>query len=192
MAKRVGKHVFGESHRTIRGGGWYGNKTLWRMVHDINRALVYADGFGRLHPSVTKGRFCIVDGIIAGEGMGPTGADPVACGVIVAGHNPVAVDVASTELIGFDHTRIPMLAEAFLEHSLPLVRFGVGDIRIASNDAAWSGSIETLRQANPFSFGAPLGWIDYVERTVSHPESHGVRAVSSTASASDRGVEGLR
>jgi uncharacterized protein (DUF362 family) len=171
MAKRVvGKRVFGKSHLTIRGGGWHGNKTLWRMVHDINRALVYADASGRLHPGVTKRRFCIVDGIVAGEGMGPTSADPIACGVVVAGQNPVAVDVVGAELIGFDHTRIPMLAEAFVDHSLPLIRFGADDIRIASNVATWCGGIESLRSANPFSFAAPLGWIDYIERSVSLAE----------------------
>ena len=38
LAKRLGKRIFGESHRTIRGGGWHGNDTLWHMAHDINRA----------------------------------------------------------------------------------------------------------------------------------------------------------
>ena len=191
MAKRVGKHLFGQSHLTIRGGGWHGNKTLWRMVHDINRALVYADGCGRLHQRVTKSRFCIVDGIVAGEGMGPTSADPIACGVIVAGHNPVAVDVVGAELIGFDHTRIPMLAEAFVKHSLPLVCFGVDDISIASNVATWCGGIENIREANPFSFAAPLGWVDYVERRPSLTQSRSVRTLSSSASISDP-VDGLR
>lgn len=164
IAKRVGKHVFGQSHETIRGGGWHGNRTLWRMVHDINRALIYGDATGRLDQRPTKKRFCIVDGIVAGEGMGPTSADPVPCGVIVAGASPVAVDIVGTELMGFDHARIPMLAEAFGEHSLALVRFGASDIRIASNVHAWSGDIPSLREANPFAFAAPLGWVNYIER----------------------------
>jgi len=161
------------------------------MVHDINRALLYGDASGRLHQDVTKRRFCIVDGIVAGEGMGPTGADPIACGVIVAGQNPVAVDVVGAELMGFDHTRIPMLAEAFVDHSLPLVRFGADAIAIASNVATWCGDLASLREANPFSFAAPLGWVDYIERSASLTEPPGGLALSSSMTTSDPAA-GLR
>jgi hypothetical protein len=164
LAKRIGKHLFGESHRTIRGGGWHGNDTLWRMVHDINRALLYADSEGRLHPQPAKQRFCVVDGIVAGEGMGPTSPDPRPCGVIVSGRNPVAVDVVGAELIGFDYLRIPQLAQAFCEHPLPLVSFGADEITVVSNTTEWSGGLTRLRDASPFAFAAPLGWVGHVER----------------------------
>jgi len=173
IAKRIGKHVFGQSHVTVRGGGWHGNTTLWRMVHVINRALLYADASGRLRREVTRQRFCIVDGIVAGEGMGPTCADPVASGVIIGGHNPVAVDVVGTELMGFDYDRVPMLAEAFASHRLPLIGFTVDDISITSNVPAWTGGIQGLRDANPFSFAPPLGWIDHLERSASSTGAHG-------------------
>jgi uncharacterized protein (DUF362 family) len=164
LAKRIGKHVFGASHRTIRGGGWHGNDTLWRMVHDINRALMYADSSGRLHQTPVRQRFCVVDGIVAGEGMGPTSPDPRPCGVVLSGRNAVAVDVIGAELMGFDYQRIPQLAHAFSEHPLPLAGFGADRIAITSNAAGWSGGLDALRDASPFAFTAPLGWGDYLER----------------------------
>ena len=164
VAKTVGKRVFGESHRTIRGGGWYGNNTLWRMVHDINRALMYGDVTGSVQSRPTKRRFCIVDGIVAGEGMGPTSPDPVACGVVLAGFNPVAVDLVGAELMGFDHTRIPQIIRSFDAHSLPLVSFDAADIEVASNVAEWCGQIADLRAMSPYAFAPPLGWNNYIER----------------------------
>ena len=164
IAKRMGKHVFGESHATVRGGGWHGNDTLWRMVLDINRALMYGDRQGSLQSALTKRRFCVVDGIVAGEGLGPVSADPATAGVILAGQNPVAVDIAGAELMGFDYRRIPMLANALLDHPLPLVEFGADDVRLVSNAADWSGTLEDLRRAQPFAFNAPLGWDHFLER----------------------------
>jgi uncharacterized protein (DUF362 family) len=164
FAKRLGRHVFGVSLKTIRGGGWHGNDTLWRMVHDINRALMYGDASGGLHQRPIKRRFCIVDGIIGGEGMGPTSPDPVSCGVVIAGQNPVAVDVVGAEVMGFNHLRIPQLAESFRDHSLPLIRFSADAIEIASNVAAWAGGLSDIRAASPFAFRAPLGWNGYMER----------------------------
>lgn len=166
VAKRVGKHLFGESIKTIRGGGWHGNDTLWRMVHDINRALIYGDVSGRLQRQPTKRRLCVVDGIVAGEGMGPTSPDPLPCGVIIAGHNPVAVDVVGAEIMGFDYSRIPQLAEAFKEHAFPLVCFKPEEITISTNVAECEGGLAALRAANPFAFAAPLGWNGYIERAI--------------------------
>jgi uncharacterized protein (DUF362 family) len=179
LAKRIGEHVFGASRSTIRGGGWHGNDTLWRMVHDINRALMYADSEGRLHEHPARQRFCIVDGIVAGEGMGPTSPDPLPCGVIVAGRNPVAVDVVGAELMGFDYRRIPQLAQAFCPHPLPLIGFGADEISVVSNAADWSGGLARLRDASPFAFAAPLGWVGHVERQLSAQQFGSQRLSSS-------------
>lgn len=164
VAKRVGKRVFGTTDATVRGGGWHGNDTIWRMVLDINRALQYGDLQGRLHEVPARNRFCVVDGIVAGEGTGPIYADARPSGVVVAGANPVAVDVACTELMGFDHATIPMLANALLPHALPLFPGTIADLRIESNLADLRGSLENLSAGSPFEFKAPLGWIGHMER----------------------------
>jgi uncharacterized protein (DUF362 family) len=164
LAKTVGKRMFGRSESTVRGGGWYGNDTLWRTVLDINRALSYADSVGRLHDTPTKRRLVVVDGIVAGEGMGPVFADPRPCGLVVAGYNPVAVDTVCVELMGFDFRRIPYLDQAFVLTTFPLVRFSPSEIRVVSNVSAWQGSLETIRNANPFEFTPPKGWMGRIER----------------------------
>jgi len=166
LAKRAGKHIFGPTHRTIRGGGWHGNRTLWRMALDINRALMYADSTGRLGERPTRRRFCVVDGIVAGEGMGPIYADAKAAGVIIAGRNPVAVDIVSAETMGFDHERIAMLAGALSLRDFSLADFDATGINVVSNVQEWNGGLEVIRRAEPFRFVVPIGWKGEIERTV--------------------------
>lgn len=48
----------------------------------------------------------IVDGIVAMEGNGPSGGDPRQVGVLLAGVNPVAVDVIAGELLGIPQKRL--------------------------------------------------------------------------------------
>ncbi len=165
LAKRVGRSIFGASHQTVRGGGWHGNDTLWRMVLDINRALQYADAQGQLHETPQRRRFCVVDGIVAGEGTGPVFADPRDAGVVLAGSCPAVVDTVGAELMGFDHTRIPMLAQAFVPHPLPLTSITPADIQVVSNMPRWCGSLEQMAASNPFRFASPLGWEHHIERS---------------------------
>ncbi len=165
VAKRAGRLVFGRSHETVRGGGWHGNDTLWRMVLDINRALQYADAAGDLHEWPQRRRFCVVDGIIAGEGTGPVFPDARRAGVIVAGPNPLIVDTVCAELMGFDSKRIPVLDRALRRHEMPLAPVGYDEIRVVSNEPQWSGAIDNMVAAAPFEFKAPLGWEGEMERT---------------------------
>jgi len=92
--------------------------------------------------------------------------------VIIGGHNPVAVEVVGTELMGFDQDRVPRLAEACAAHGLPLIGFTVDDISITSSVAAWAGGIQGLRDANSFPFAPPLGWIGHLERSASSVGAH--------------------
>jgi len=170
VAKSAGKYAFGKTGEVVRGGGWHGNDTLWRMVHDINRAMLYGDASGTLHRSPTKRRFVVIDGIVAGQGLGPVSATPIDCGVIIAGENAAAVDVVGAELMGFDYRNIPMLANAFKDHALPLAEFAAESITTTSNVPELCGGLDSIRRSMPFEFAAPLGWIDFVERRSSaHP-----------------------
>lgn len=60
--------------------------------------------------AASKPTFNVVDGILAMEGNGPTGGDPVSLGLVISGRNPFNVDCAAAKLIGWDN--IPMLDEA--------------------------------------------------------------------------------
>lgn len=143
-------------------GSWYGNDTAWRMTLDLNRILVYAGRDGRLHDEPQRAIFCLVDGIIAGEGEGPLEPTPRPVGLILAGRNPVAVDAVAARAIGFDPSRLPLLRHAFEGKVLPLIRIGAGDLEIFTDEPEWNGmSVD----APGFSlcFEPPAAWKGHVE-----------------------------
>jgi len=74
VAKRVGSKIFGDTNTVVRSGNWYGNDTAWRMVLDLNRALLHFDGEGKPRENPLR-YLSIIDGIIAGDGNGPMEAD---------------------------------------------------------------------------------------------------------------------
>jgi uncharacterized protein (DUF362 family)/Pyruvate/2-oxoacid:ferredoxin oxidoreductase delta subunit len=60
-----------------------------------------------------KPRLSIVDGVVAMEGNGPgTGGKPRPLGVLVAGADPVSVDVACCRIAGIDTASVPLLVAA--------------------------------------------------------------------------------
>ena len=97
----------------IRSGNWHGNRTTWRMCCDLNRCLYYSDA-GGLHldaPAPVRTVLTVIDGIVAGEGEGPLAPHDVPLGAILAGTDPVAVDLVAVRLMGFNERRIPKLWE---------------------------------------------------------------------------------
>jgi uncharacterized protein (DUF362 family) len=120
LARRRGHAVFADGP-TIRNGNWQGNDTCWRMALDLNRALLYADRNGTLRTAAQRKRyFCIIDGIIGGEGNGPTDPDPVFSNVLIAGGNPAEVDAVAARLMAFDIEHLPIVSRAFDAHALPI------------------------------------------------------------------------
>jgi uncharacterized protein (DUF362 family) len=162
IAKRLGKGLLGDSRHVIRQGNWHGNDTCWRMVHDINRCLLYANG-DNFPVFPAKRYLAIVDGIIGGEADGPAAPDPVASGVLVAGFNPVAVDVASAWIMGFDPARLPVIREAFRPSPLPLARFALDDVQLLSNRPGWNGKVVGLDSRQALVFKPHPGWEGHVE-----------------------------
>jgi hypothetical protein len=126
----------------VVNGDWEGNDTTWRMVLDLNTALRFADRQGRLQATPQRAWWSVVDGVIAGEGQGPLGTRPKACGVILGGPDPVAVDATAAWLMGFDPAQIRMVARA--------------DRRLGT----WDGATGVPSAAAPprFSFATPAHW----------------------------------
>ena len=167
LAKMVARPIWGHTKETIRSGNWHGNDTCWRMVHDINRCLIYSDD-DHFPTSAPKRFFAIVDGIIGGEGDGPAAPDAHPSGVLVAGFNPVAVDCTATRLMGFDPMRVAMLREAFAGSDLPLAGFDYSAIEVCSNVASWNRSLDSIQQRDCFEYGAHFAWrgtIEWRDRT---------------------------
>jgi hypothetical protein len=134
------------------------------MVIDLNRILLYADSNGTVHTAPVRRFFSLVDGIVGGEGNGPLDPTPRRSGVILAGFNPLAVDLACARVMGFNHRLIPMLHRALQSHRLPLARFAFEDARIASNEPSFDGPIAELR-GRLLAFEPHFGWRDHIEVT---------------------------
>jgi hypothetical protein len=127
----------------------------------VNRILSYADAGGRLHDKPVR-RFLSVGDGIGGEGNRPLDPKPHPAGVIFAGFNPLAVDLACARLMGFDHRRIPVLFRSLRPHPLPLASFGYEDLRVGSNDASFQGPLTEL--AGPLlAFEPHFGWKGHIE-----------------------------
>ncbi len=163
LAVRLGRIVFGDTSEVIRSGNWYGNDTIWRTVLDLNRVLFYFDGKGK-HRCQPRRYLTLVDGIVAGEGNGPSAPDRKEAGVLVAGLNPVAVDTVCATIMGFDYRKIPLLENAWHMDRYPLVEFRPENVACESNVPAWRGSWCDLLHARHLGFRPHFGWTGHIER----------------------------
>lgn len=135
---RVLQYGFGypKGYMTFGGGSWYGNDTVWRMVLDLNRLLLYYDAARQaVHPGRAPARFfTVLDGLVGGHRESPLAPTPYPSGVVMACGNAVAIDTVAAAYMGFDWRRIPQVARAFDAHRLPLTAFGPEDIRVVGLD----------------------------------------------------------
>jgi hypothetical protein len=157
-------------------GSWYGNDTLWRTVHDLNRILLFADAQGALSERPARRVLHVVDAIVAGEGEGPLEASPVRCGVLLGGGSSLSVDAVAATLMGFDLRRVPVIARGFDPHRLPLGPAGPGSLRIRVGER--EVPLDALRHHVGFCFRAAQGWRGHIEL----PEDSRPRLVESAAS----------
>lgn len=163
LVKRAGRAMFGSTDSVVRSGNWHGNDTTWRMVLDLNKAVLFFDAQGRIRERPLR-YLSIVDGIVGGDGNGPSAPDAVPAGLIVAGGNPVAVDTVCTALMGFDHRRIRMLEHAWRVERLPLAAFTSDEVLCRSNRPQWEGKIECLEATPAHRFRPHFGWAGYIEK----------------------------
>ena len=145
----------------VGAGSWYGNDSIWRMVYDLNLivrfATIDAAGLSQLPQRET---LSILDGIVAGEGNGPLQPLPVQAGVLVASSNPFLVDLAMARLMGFDHRKIPLVANHARFPDSELGDFDEDMIRTEVDGFSCRGisSIPVVRR-----FAPPPGWVGHIE-----------------------------
>lgn len=166
--KKIGRMIFGDTQTVVRSGNWHGNDTCWRMVVDLNKCLFYFDGSGQPRSKPLR-YLAVVDGIVGGEGNGPMAPDPKPCGLVIAGTNPVAVDSVCAALMGFDWTRIRMLAGAFRIAHKPIASFAHDDIRVVSNDSARHKPLSAYSAADSLRFKPHFGWAGAIEFGTDQP-----------------------
>lgn len=174
--KKAGKYIFGDTHRVVRSGNWYGNDTTWRMVHDLNVCFFYWSQFAQQHGASTTVGFprrylALVDGIIAGEGEGPLAPDAVPSGIIIGGLNPIATDAVCAWLMGFDPAKIRLLTGMYAHKHDPeayaLLTYALNDIDVLSDEPAWQGPLGALIASGveTYHFTPHFGWRGAIERT---------------------------
>jgi uncharacterized protein (DUF362 family)/Pyruvate/2-oxoacid:ferredoxin oxidoreductase delta subunit len=77
-------------------------------LHDVQRfAGMLLDLSQYVSPRLT-----IMDAVVAMEGDGPGAGDPRSVGLLIGSENPLALDVAATEIMGLKRTENPVLMEA--------------------------------------------------------------------------------
>jgi Domain of unknown function (DUF362) len=158
--------ALGDSRDVIRNGSWYGNSTIWRMILDLNKVLLYANPDGTLRPDRAdqrKSYITVVDAVISGEGNGPEAPDPKRTGLLLAGTNPASVDSVCARLMGFDWQKVPSIKNAFEISRYPICDFNYRDIRVVSSAPENSGMLVDLSSGNHSAFRPHLGWKNYVE-----------------------------
>lgn len=143
-----------------REGSWYGNDTLPRAVVDLNKIALYADKKGEMKGTPQRKMMIIVDGVIAGEKEGPLEPSPKPCGLLVAGQNPVAVDLVCSKLIGFDYRKIQLFKYAMKAVKYEIFHGQPEDIIILSDIC---DRYDQLHEACGCDFIASKGWRGHIE-----------------------------
>jgi uncharacterized protein (DUF362 family) len=142
----------------IDGGNWYGNNSAWRMAVDLARISLFADKKGLICDLPQRKIFSVVDGIIAGENNGPLLPDVKEAGIIVAGFNPLAVDIVCTKLMGFDWMKFKWIQYLLNEdHYI----HGVDEICILSDKAEFSSALSSRNKL--LNFMPHPGWQGFIE-----------------------------
>ena len=144
----------------LYGGSWHGNDTIPRTISDLNRIVFYADKNGELKDTPQRKMLIIVDGIIGGEKEGPQAPSAKRSGILVAGYNPVDVDIVCSRIMGFDYTKMTTF-----EHAMGGKRYRVfsgrpEDIEV---EAAGCHDIDGVFKAYNSHFTPPRGWMGHIE-----------------------------
>jgi len=154
----------------IRSGNWHGNRTTWRMVCDLNRAFYYSDAERlRLDAAGPVRRvLTVIDGVIAGEGAGPLAPHDYPLGAVLAGLDPIALDLVALRLMGFDWQKVPKVRESMraTEARVTAVR-EPGDVRVfetpAEHVSPRERALKEIVCERPFL--PHPGWAGQIERS---------------------------
>ncbi|MFQ5787400.1 MAG: DUF362 domain-containing protein [Thermodesulfobacteriota bacterium] len=150
-----------EEHQQHYGGNWYGNDSAWRMAVDLAKIIYYADQNGIIHDTKQRKIFSIIDGIIGGENEGPLRPDPKKCGVILAGHNLMAVDAVAARIMGFDPYKIKTIANT-LDNTCGFNFCLSGkDIQVISNKPEYQSCLQD-NQDMFLNFKCPVGCAGHI------------------------------
>lgn len=141
-------------------GSWSGNDTIWRTCLDLNRILLYGRADATMRDEVQRRVVHVADAVVAGQGNGPLAPEPLALGLVLAGHNAVAVDWVGAHLLNYEPEKISITREAFREFRWPLAPFAPEDITLAGDFGTGDARGVLESRGKPLSIKHPVGWRD--------------------------------
>ena len=103
-------------------GGWYGNDTVWRMVLDLNRILLYGKIDGVMADVPQRRIWSLTDAVVCGQGEGPLAPKPLIMKAVTFSDSSPSADAVHAALFRFDRNKIPLVREAFGSFRWPLNR----------------------------------------------------------------------
>ena len=133
------------------GGAWCGNDTVWRMTMDLNHILHF-------NPDSPHHAVTIVDGLVAGEGMGPLRPTPKPAGLLIAGHNPAYVDATIGRIMGYNLARIPTVYHAIYNRQSQFAGPDLGKFRVVSVAAGRTPEVVPFYGIKTDWFVKPRNW----------------------------------
>ena len=146
----------------VGSGSWHGNDSIWRMVYDLNAIILFAHAEGGpLRATPQRETVSILDGLVAGEGNGPLQPLPVKAGVLLAARNPFLVDFAMAKMMGFDWTKIRLLAQHRRFPFAPFAEFHPATVRVAINGRLFPSGLDAVSMLRRFL--PPPGWKGHIE-----------------------------
>jgi len=159
--RRLGLKV-AEHKRLLDAGNWYGNDSAWRMTVDLLRILYFADREGRIQDKVQRRLFSFVDGIVGGDGNGPLTPDPKPSAVLIAGENPLAVDLVATRLMGFDSQKLKVYSQALADERHDFGVRRMEDVEVVTSRGDWKDCISDS-SSRFLDFRPHPGWVNQIE-----------------------------
>lgn len=140
-------------------GSWYGNDTIPRVITDLNKIVFYADKNGELRDVIQRKMFVVTDAIIAGEKEGPLAASAKHCGFLIAGFNPVAVDLVCSAVMGFDYRKIQVFKYALASKRYKMFS-NIDDIEVIAEN---SMQLRDLYEGYNYRFIPARSWKGHIE-----------------------------
>ncbi len=148
----------------LDAGNWHGNDSAWRMAADLAKILFFADAAGKFHDTPQRRIFCVVDGIVGGDRLGPLEPEARRCGCLVAGENPFAVDLVTTRLMGFDPRKLHQFDLAFdPEWNFGLRSFADIEVRCGERILPGNEFFSCDWREPYFGFKPHPGWQGHIE-----------------------------
>ncbi len=144
----------------VAGGAWHGNQTIWRMIYDLNLIIHCVDRNGTLRDQPQRHYYCIVDGLISGEGNGPLQPLPRDTGWLTFGTDPFSIDAALAWFMGFDPRLMPVIEQRKNYLGPAWGEFDLEDLSVDLDGT----TTRVLGSPINLGFVPPPGWRHHIER----------------------------